>query len=851
VIAARALDEWLRPLPPEAADRALLAAGLRWDDLVAANDETRAGRPAPVTRWTLGDEEFAALRRIDPSGLADLLPQTGGLRLAVTTDAAALDVARRLGRTAGVTSAFVAVERPASALRRRPWHWPLRVGLVGFPPGAAEAIMTAMRAGHHTVPNLLELARVEDQPGAVDVAVIEGPLLPAVGRLVEHSLVANALLVLDEPAARPAVVEALLATARAATGASASALLTTPDLTDLIRRLVEELSHANPFDVALARAAGPELMLWAEPEAMARAALPLVPQRLAREVAQARAAAPEASGALEAAALELQVAAEAPFDLERRAASGIARGTAALEPQLDALAEPRWCQIKAGPLRRGGNDVAFFIGALEAGARSAPAPLDESQLPWDADVTAFQLTVLFIPAVADAVAQQAELELPRFGRTEDVRFTLDVDGDAAEARILVLFRNRILQAALLTGGVGEVPELREAVALVPALSGLDERRPFDLALFANHAGGRAMLTAHANGTTIVTSAGSVPAAGTRLAKVLGSAAIDRRSLKAGIESPAARTWLIELAVKGRALYKGLRDEFGSRIPASPRIQVVAARSSWLLPIELVYEREAPVETARICPNYVADPSTCTGRCPAPRERDIVCPNAFWGLSKTIERYRYDADRDPVLFDGYQVVGAKRPRRGRGDLRVRRALFGASDRVTPRDSAATVAAIGHGAVAVPDWDAWEAALEQADTELLVLLPHTDNTSGTIEIAAKTLDLGMIEPRHVTGGRDVDPIMILFGCATAGNAGDPEGFATAFFREGACAVFHSFADLRNAHATELARRLTACLLGPDRPPRLLSDALVQFRREAVADGYVAALGIGALGDADWRI
>jgi hypothetical protein len=399
--------------------------------------------------------------------------------------------------------------------------------------------------------------------------------------------------------------------------------------------------------------------------------------------------------------------------------------------------------------------------------------------------------------------------------------------------------------------VGEVPTLREAVSLVPSLRGLDDRRPFDVALFANHAGGRAMLTAHANGSTIVTSAGSVPAAGERLAKVLSAVAIDRRSLKQGVRSPAVRESLIKLAVKGRSLYKELRDEFGSRIPASPRIQVVTARSSWMLPIELVYEREAPVETAQLCANYLADPATCTGRCPAPRERDVVCPNAFWGLSKTIERYRYDPDRDPVLFDGYQVVGAKRPRRRGGDLQVARALFGASDRVGPKDSAATVAAIGHGAVAVTDWDAWEDALEHADTQLLVLLPHTDNDEGTIEIAAKTLDRGLIEPRHVTGGRDVEPIVILFGCRTAGTRGDPAGFAAVFFREGSSAVFHSFADLRNVHASELARRLTACLVGPGHTPRLLSDALVEFRRQAVADGYVAALGIGALGDADWRI
>jgi hypothetical protein len=95
------------------------------------------------------------------------------------------------------------------------------------------------------------------------------------------------------------------------------------------------------------------------------------------------------------------------------------------------------------------------------------------------------------------------------------------------------------------------------------------------------------------------------------------------------------------------------------------------------------------------------------------------------------------------------------------------------------------------------------------------------------------------------------VILFGCRTSGTGGDPAGFAERFALQGASAVFHSVADLRNVYATELARRLYGCLIRPGEPPRLVSDALAQFRREAVRDGYVFALAISALGDADWRI
>jgi hypothetical protein len=101
--------------------------------------------------------------------------------------------------------------------------------------------------------------------------------------------------------------------------------------------------------------------------------------------------------------------------------------TTAAEPELEALAERRWCQVSGIPVFAGRNQITFFIGPREAGASAAPAPLDEAQLPWEQEeATAFRLTVLFLPAAPDAVAQQAELDLPRFGRSDDATFLLDV-----------------------------------------------------------------------------------------------------------------------------------------------------------------------------------------------------------------------------------------------------------------------------------------------------------------------------------------------------------------------------------------------------------------------------------------
>jgi hypothetical protein len=110
---------------------------------------------------------------------------------------------------------------------------------------------------------------------------------------------------------------------------------------------------------------------------------------------------------------------------------------------------------------------------------------------------------------------------------------------------------------------------------------------------------------------------------------------------------------------------------------------------------------------------------------------------------------------------------------------------------------------------------------------------------------------IEARFVTGGRDVDPIVVLFGCRVTRSKDDPTGFATPFARKGASVVFHSSTDLLNSHASELARRLVKELATAGRRRRMVSDALTEFRRKAVEEGWVLAFAISAFGDADWRV
>jgi hypothetical protein len=841
------LRRWLRGVAPTVAGRALLGLGLRPEELGAARELIEIGRP-PIVRWSLDEDALRHRTAVRPEKMAAWLPEgLRGLRIAIDTPAPPEGIARRLLRVDGVASAFVMVERPEGLLRPRPWGWPLRVGLAGFPEGAAETMTARIKKGHDVVPRMVTVRRLEDAPGAVDVVVLRGPLLDAVAYLVRLRAVANLVLVVDEPLEPPRVVEAQLATLRAATGARASALAAPKDLAGLLRELTRQLSHAKPLDTALTIAAKNDVLLLADPGAVAGPPLRGVARQSATTARRARYVLRDVDPRLQNIESQLDIAATGAFWRESHEASTILHLQDEVEPRLAAHDEPRWCQAVVGDagdnvLRPGPNRVSFFIGPAVVGALAAPAPLRDD-LPWEEEgADSFRLTVLFVPTGA-RTAQQVELDLPRFGSSRAVELTLDVrKGSRAAARFIVLFRNRVLQTAMLTGKDGEAARLVDVVALVPTLTDLDRHRPFDAALVANCQDGTGTVTGIVAGEAYVTEGGSIPAITDRIVGLLKGAGALRPGA-AGLAAKGPTTKLIDLAVEGHDLHDSIAAQL-RRLGDAARIQIVSLNGAWLLPLELVYARDAPDDDAKICPNFLADPASCTGDCPTDPLK-FLCPNAFWGISKTIERHRADPDDPSAVV--HRLLAVDEPPQPQ-ERSITRALLGASDRVDAADLEPLLAALGEGAGPAASWEAWEQALARQDTGLLVLLPHTDYTKATLEIAHDRLRRGRIGRRYVTGNREVRPIVILLGCRTTGTDHDPGGFA-ARFKEDASAVFHSLADLRAGQATDLALRLTNALASS--AGRTIDELLTELRRQAVRDGLLTGLSITAFGDVDQKV
>lgn len=529
-------------------------------------------------------------------------------------------------------------------------------------------------------------------------------------------------------------------------------------------------------------------------------------------------------------------------------------------------AERAGTPLPPNAVAEGRNRVTVFVGPPETGALRGGA-LTMADLGFTSpEIDSVRLTAVLVPLHPRGTPSRATLRVPRDGRSTDAVLRLDVPPGTREvsARLLLLHRNRVLQTAVLSGAVGRTAVLAELALVRPGLAGLRDRRRFDATVVANHdAAGNPGLMGHRDGRTTnveVAAMREVEPVLARLRDLLVDAAFlpARRGATA---TAAPHAWtrrevdlLIELAVHGRDLHGFLEDAllpFGADLR---RIQVVTARTGAFLPLELAYTRPAPDPDAELCPSWAAGGEDCGPGCGAgPADTRIVCPAAFLGLSATIERHYVDG---PAGADGRQYLTTAAPVRGRARLTVRHGALAASSKVSAKDAAAALAALTTGdpdARRALTWEDWTAGLAAADTDVLVLLPHADVPRATLEISRATLARGRIEARHVTGGRDVRPVVLLLGCDTAGSAEDPAGFATRFLARDAAVVVASLTMLRTGHAARLAERLVTDLrtAAGDRRRTPAGDLVTAFRRAAVADGLLAALAVAAYGDADWTI
>jgi hypothetical protein len=448
------------------------------------------------------------------------------------------------------------------------------------------------------------------------------------------------------------------------------------------------------------------------------------------------------------------------------------------------------------------------------------------------------------------------------------------EGERIAARVIILHANRVLQTALLEGPVvdRDDPPSPADEARLPTITlhaegilrtsfdELDDRQSFDAALIANELLDRATLTAVV-GTEVKLAHFDE---GKQVAENI------RAILKEVVESPgdfterdseALRDLLVRLAYQGAPLYDSLLRDFGlgkGLRDTTLRVQLISSRPEAYLPLELLYEGDAPDLNAPLCPerSQALQLGSCAS-CPNRRSSAFVCPVRFWGLSKIIERHAFSGEATPasdlIRLDAPLPEDRHFPPPSVG-------IFARSGRAElfpggPQANQAvldSLAATAGTALSAEAWPHWIAQTHQHAPTLIVLLPHTDRTryGSILEIGSNSqLNAAQINRNLIGAAEKV--IVILLGCDTADPSTSYTSFPTRFRLAGANIVVGTLTPVLGRHAAPVAKALIDHIRGfwLSQEGATLGEAMAGVRRRFMEQGLPVGLALIAYGDADW--
>jgi hypothetical protein len=163
--------------------------------------------------------------------------------------------------------------------------------------------------------------------------------------------------------------------------------------------------------------------------------------------------------------------------------------------------------------------------------------------------------------------------------------------------------------------------------------------------------------------------------------------------------------------------------------------------------------------------------------------------------------------------------------------------------------------------VDDWSQWREAMREQPS-LLVLMPHHGIQAKLdyLEIGDERLpeDLGKLSRAQLlrqyvnADGRDPGPIVLLLGCQTAARTETGYVQITHLIQEQhASIVLGTLAEILGRHAAPVARELVAELVDIKDTQTDFGTVMRRVRRRMLARGYLMALCLVALGDAEWRL
>jgi hypothetical protein len=489
----------------------------------------------------------------------------------------------------------------------------------------------------------------------------------------------------------------------------------------------------------------------------------------------------------------------------------------------------------------------------------------DGPFPAPRDLRTRQIDVFFLILTGPYSCESQSIELPGTGPSSPCSFRFMTPRMGVfRARILFLYRNTVLQTTLLSAPLAPAAaDARITLTVQPPLHAsfdqIESREETDVAI-VHHEGGRTA-TAIAKGEPLPLRLGDTRELTRRFTKVLDRMPADPDSLAGGLDSKPMVALLCALAGKGKLLRNRLelnQPKLAVALAAARRIQILSIGGDAVLPLELVYDLEPPVE-----PNVCQSPTRMTGHChpefhttSEDGDPEVVCPSGFWAISKVIERGSLTED-EVVEIGGAELAVALGPGRGQdsasapgGLSGVGGILFGASERVqrsSLESMASALAAVTEAPVCwAKDWGEWKANVRSGPS-ILVLLSHS-MVSDKLEIGGKSCAHEDIDQRYVRPLGAPAPLVLLLGCETA-TTDSLLTYVSTFLISGAAMVVGTIATVPAESAPDVAVEMIEALKrAQGGAHQRFGEVMLDVRRQLLDKGEPLAMCIAAYGDAD---
>ncbi len=335
------------------------------------------------------------------------------------------------------------------------------------------------------------------------------------------------------------------------------------------------------------------------------------------------------------------------------------------------------------------------------------------------------------------------------------------------------------------------------------------------------------------------------------------------------DSPELLALLRDMARHGATLYNELDAQHF--IDPGERIQLLNREPQAYVPLEFIYDRGYPADDAKLCDGWHAALHSNDQHCPVCSQQSLtseqrdwtptICPLGFWSMQKIIERIDPDKAGATETTDGQSHPSLVR----RSLPPIDNILYATSHKVPEDERQATFQKLQQQfrqPQLANNWDEWKTALQRATPPLLLTIPHHDVSAALdfleigddqLPIKQRRLSRAQITDLYVNPtGADPGPILLILGCRTGTTTEDGYVRLTRRFQQlKTSIVLGTMAQILGRHAAPVARELVTQLVEASDPEADFGTIMRQVRRRMLANGYLMAFCLVALGDAEWRL